>query len=618
MTAIEPTLQMWLVFGIVGIAIIIYATERVSIELTSLATVAALLAVFHFLPLPVENGYPVTDARTLLAGLADPALITVLSLMVIGQGMVRTGVLDQPARLLAIFRRRHPVVTLTIALVAVMVISGFLNNTPVVVIFIPIMIALADRMRRSPSSLMIPLSFAAILGGMTTLIGSSTNLLISSAAVQADQSPLSFFEFSHIGILLAGIGIVYVVVVAPRLLPDRASMAAELVGEGEGKQFIAQIDVREGSALVGETARMGMFASLPEITVRLIQRGEIPFLPPFDEVVLQPGDELIVATTRKALTDVIARNPDLLMALHAAHDLPEDEVTSGPNRDFVLTEAVVAPASRIIGRNLSQIVFHHRTRCTVLGIQRRSRMIRQTMNDIRLEAGDVLLVLGHRKDVRRLRLNPDVIVQEWSARDLPAIQLAGRAGAIFLGVIICASTGLLPTVLAAVLGAAAMIGTGCLNIHQATRAMDRRVAFLVWAALAMGAGLHGTGGAVFIADQLMGALTGSPPWAILSIFFLLVAVMTNVLSNNATAVLFTPIGIGLASQMGIGAEVFIYATLFAANCSFATPMGYQTNLLVMGPGHYRFGDYMRSGVPLIIIIWLSFSIIAPFFYPELQ
>ena len=225
MAAIEPTLQMWLVFGIIAVAVVAYATERFSIEMVSLCVVAFLSALFFHMPQAAQPGLPEITTTTLLAGLADPALISVLALMVVGQGIVRTGALDGSARRMVSLRRKHPFLAVAAALSAVMALSGFLNNTPVVVIFIPIMVVIADRMRRSASGLMIPLSYAAILGGMTTVIGSSTNLLVSAAAVRAGQPKIEFFDITAIGIVLAGVGMIYVIFVAPRLLPDRATLA---------------------------------------------------------------------------------------------------------------------------------------------------------------------------------------------------------------------------------------------------------------------------------------------------------------------------------------------------------------------------------------------------------
>jgi di/tricarboxylate transporter len=615
MEVVEPTLHMWLVMGVVLTAVVAYVSEKLSIELVSLLVVASLTAIFHIFPYTPVAGLPEITTRSLLAGLADPALITVLSLMVIGQGMIRTGALDAPIRSMAKLRRYHPFLAVFSGLVVVCVTSGILNNTPVVVIFIPIMVALASRLRRSPSGLMIPLSFAAILGGMTTLIGSSTNLLVSASAANSGLDPIGFFDFTITGSILAGVGLIYVIFVAPRLLPDRASYAQGLTEGAAGKQFIAQIDVRAGSPLIGETAKLGLFPSLPGITVRLIQRGEHSILPPFDDEALRDGDELVVAATRNSITEAISRMPALLQALHTSDDLPEpSETEHAMDRDFILAEVVIAPASRMIGRNLAQIVFHSRTRCTVIGIQRRSRMIRQGVQDIRLESGDVLLLLGHRRDVRRLRGQRDIILLEWSAHDLPAVELAWRSMLIFAATVTISATGLMPIVVSSLLGAGAMLIAGCLNVHQAVRSLDRRVAMLIWSALAMGTALHGTGGASFIAQQLLTLLDGAPTIAILSVFFLMVATFTNVLSNNATAVLFTPIGIGLAQSLNIPVEVFVLATLFAANCSFATPMGYQTNLLVMGPGHYRFSDFFKAGVPLILIIWITYTIVAAIRY----
>jgi len=500
MIAIEPTLQMWLTLAVIGLAVVAYVSEKLTIELISLLVVVSLATLFHFLPLARIEGLPDITTRNLIAGLADPALLTVLCLMVIGQGMIRTGALDGTIRQMAKLRRYHPFLAVFAGLVVVTVTSGILNNTPVVVIFIPIMLALANRLRRSASSLMIPLSYAAILGGMTTLFGSSTNLLVSSAAVNAGAAPIGFFDFTLFGVVLAAVGLVYVIFVAPRLLPDRSSLTQSLTDTPTGKQFIAQVDVRPDSSLIGERAKLGLFPSLPGITVRLIQRGEKAFLPPFEDVELRAGDELIVAATRTAITDAISQTPELLQALHTSDTgESESEAEEGLDRDFVIAEVMVAPASRAIGRSITQVAFRTRTKCTVVGIQRRSRMIRQTMQDIRLEAGDVLLLLGHRRHVRQLRGERDFVLMEWSAHDLPAHELAWRSISIFAGTVALSATGVMPIVVAALLGAAFMLIAGCLNVNQAMRALDRRVALLVWSALAMGTALHGTGGAAWVA-----------------------------------------------------------------------------------------------------------------------
>ncbi|MDX1581405.1 MAG: SLC13 family permease, partial [Alphaproteobacteria bacterium] len=479
---------------------------------------------------------------------------------------------------------------------------------------IPIMAALAEKLQRPTGAVMIPLSFVAILGGMTTLIGSSTNLLVSGAAEKAGLAAIGFFDFAVPGVVLASVGMIYSMFILPRIMPDRSDMAESFAGE-DGKQFIAEIDVAPGSILDGEEPVAGMFKSLPEMTVRLIQRGETAILPPFDDLALRAGDVVIVAATRKALADLFSRHPVLIDGrVENAEALLIGEPSKEPTAQRIMAEVVVAPASRLDGRTLALSGFRAQTGCIVLGIQRRSRMIRASMNEIRLEAGDVLLVTGRRNDVNRLRDNKDVLLLEWSTRELPRRAMANRALLIFGAVVGAAATGILPIEIAALSGAGAMIIAGALNVRQASRAVDRRVVLLVAAALAMGTALQATGGAAFVAHGLVAALSDQPAPFILSAFFLLVAALTNILSNNATAVLFTPIAVGIANELGMDPLPFIYAVIFGANCSFATPIAYQTNLLVMGPGHYQFIDFVRAGTPLILLLWLVFSFFMPLYF----
>ena len=561
MAPVEPSLELWVTLGLIAAAVAAYASERLPIELVSATVVAALLLFFHIRPVSAPGDENMLDAGALLAGFANPALIAVLGLLVIGQGMVRTGALDHAIHRLIVLRRHHPATTIGLTLLSVIFLSAVLNNTPVVVIFIPIMTALAERMGRSASGVMIPLSYAAILGGMTTLIGSSTNLLVSSTAVGLGFPAIGFFDFTIPGLVLAAAGFVYVALVAPRILPDRASPVQALV-EGGGKQFLAQIEVRPGGILIGERPVAGMFEALPDVTVRLIQRGEHAFLPPFDGVVLRRGDEIVLAATRKALTEVVEHAPELF---HGDADI---DVAASQ----MIGEVVVAPASRMIGRSLTQLGFHYQTHCIVLGIQRRSRMIRARMDEIRLDAGDVLLVYGRHADIVALRANRDVLLLERSTRELVDRTKVGRAIAIFAAVVALSATGIVPIVICAVAGAAAMVVSGCLNIHQAARAMDRQIIFLVGAALALGAAMSATGGAAYLAHIIVSAFGGGGAAVTLSVLFLLIAVITNVLSNNATAVLFILIALGAASELGVDPRIFLYAVIFAANCSFATPM----------------------------------------------
>ena len=614
--------QMWVIFALILGALGFYLRERASMELTSLGLVCVLLVFFHFFPVIGDAGELVVTPERILKGFANPALITVLALLVIGQGMVRTGVLERGAAiLLGLCGKNAGLVTAMLLLLGVAIVtSAFLNNIPVVVIFIPIMQALAHRYGKSPSKLMMPLSYAAVLGGMTTLIGSSTNLLVNSALIEMSVQPFGFFSFTVPGVIMAGAGLVYVLLVAPRLLPDRTGLVDDY-GDGGGKQFIAQLRVAPDSPLIGMSAPGGHFAALPKKTLRMVYRGDEAILPPFEGFSVRVNDVLVVAATRKVLSKSVSSDPEAFHPELAGEGISESVEAETDEQDGrwrfgeqMLAEVMVAPGSGLIGLTLSQIGFRYKTHCVVLGIQRRSRMYRSRITDVRLEAGDELLVQGQPEDIHHLKQFRDVVLLESSAEELPAIIHAKRATLIFLTVVSLAATGILPIVVSALVGAAAMVMVGVMNVRQAFQAVDPKVVTTIAAALALGVALQATGGAAYLAHHLVAATKGASLAVILSLFFLLVAGLSNIISTKTAAVLFTPIAVDIARQLGVSPEPFAVAVIFAANCSFASPLGYQTNLLVMGPGHYRFGDFARAGIPLIILMWLVFSLFAPSFY----
>lgn len=606
--------HMWAVFIIVLGALALFATEKLPMEVTSIGIVCALLLFFALFPLPDESGGNRLHAARILEGFANPALITVLALLVMGQGMVRTGVLDRAARLILSWGGGRSWLSVGLVLIVALAVSGFLNNIPVVVIFIPVMQALAARFGRSVSKVMIPLSFAAVLGGMTTIVGSSTNLLVNSALIEVGEHPFNFFDFSIPGLVMAAAGFLYVYAIAPGLLPDRASFVHRLLDRG-GKQFIAQLTLTADSRLVGKGAVGGIFADLPDMTVRLVQRGDSAVLPPFEDLVLAPDDVLVVAATRAALTDALASDPGLLYPrFDDGAEPPTGEDAPWRASEKILAEAMVTPASGFIGRTLPQIGFRYQTRCIVIGVQRRSRMIRVPITEFRLQAGDVLLVKGHPDDIDALKSNKDVVLIEWSAEELPVVTHARRALSIFTLSIGLAAAGVLPIVVATLAGAFAMVASGVLNVRQAARALDPKIVATIGAALAMGVCLQETGGAPYIAHGLLGLIGDADPMVVLSVFFLLVAALANVVSTKTCAVLFTPIAVDIAHALGVSPAPFAVAVVFAANCSFASPIGYQTNLLVMGPGHYRFLDFARVGAPLILVLWAAFTGFVPWYY----
>lgn len=615
LAAAPVSLQMILVFALIGVTLILYATEKLPLEVTSLGVVCALMILFQALPVRDAGGANLMTPGALLSGFANPALLTVLALLILGEGLNRTGSLDRVSAAVHRLSRGSPALSALVALLLVAGTSAVLNNIPVVVIFIPIMQALAVRNDLAPSRYMMPLSFAAILGGMTTLIGSSTNLLVSSALIDMGERGFGFFSFTIPGLVVAGAGLVYVIFILPRLLPERHTTGTEL--RAAARQFKAQIEVAADSPFAGMRPVSGFFPKLPGITVLSVQRGAETHFPPYDEdLSLADGDVMVIAATRDKLTELFKSAPDTLRPTHAADGPVPDGEQDGPMMQDMqaLAEVMVPPNSRLVGLTLARAGFRYRHACAVLGVERRSRMLRRRPTEVPLEAGDILLIQGRRPDIEALRGSQEVVLLEWSAEDLPQTHHATRAVLIFLGVVGAAASGLVPTEVAALSGATAMILSGALNLDEAIRAIDRKIILLIAAALALGSAMQATGGADFLALGLLAVLGDASPAIVLSAFFLLVAVLANILSTKATAVLFTPIAAAVAHHIGVGVEAFAVAVVFAANCSFASPMGYQTNLLVMAPGGYRFLDFVKAGAPLMVICWLAFSLFAPLWF----
>jgi di/tricarboxylate transporter len=596
---------MWATFAVIAVTISVFAVERFAIEAVSLASLGALLVLFA-----VDGQGSGVTPEMLVMGFANPALITVLALLVVGQGLFNTDALERPSRWLGRLGGQGPTRALTAILVCAAGFSALINNTPVVVMFIPILTTIARQKHFNAAKGLMPLSFAAILGGMTTLIGSSTNLLVAGIAASAGIS-IGFFDFTVPGLFMAAVGSVYVIFILPRFLRQRAGLAEEVSG-GSGRQFITQIDIVPGHSLEGVESRAGMFRELADMTVRVVLRRDVPILPPFENVKLEAGDSVIVAATRQALTRALSTGSATVPKEEESDE--EEEGETRVERNFTLAEAVIPPGSRYVARTIRGSGIRANEGVVVLGVQRKSHMRRTTLAEVRLEPGDTILVGGLPDEIGRLRASRDILLLEWSAATVPLRQLAPRAIAIFAAVVFLAATELLPIMVASLLGAGAMIASGCITVLQARRAFDSRIFMMVGAMLASAVALQNTGGATYLAHTVVQVMAGQSPAMVLSAFFLVMALVTNVMSNNATAVLFTPVAVQIASEIGVDPMAFIVGVIFASNCSFATPVGYQTNLLVMAPGHYRFVDFLLAGTPLVILMWLTYSVVGPWFY----
>ena len=449
---------------------------------------------------------------------------------------------------------------------------------------------------------------------MTTLIGSSTNLLVAGVAAESGLH-IGFFDITGPGLILAATGAIYVLFVMPALFRDRRP-ATKLAERRDGSQYIGDIEITAGHPFEGLESRAGLFLGLEDLMPRLVQRRGLVFRPPFEDVILSEGDVLVVTATRRSFMRALARGSANLAPMDDETEAsnPEVDTQPAPGPDYQVAEAVIAPASRHAGRTIRNAGIETQNGVHVIGVRRKNRMGRLAMLDVRLEPGDTILVGGTEEALRNLRQSHDLLLLEWSAEPVPQTRKAWVAFLIFAWIVATAATGLIPIAAASIVGAFGMVAAGCLTLPQAARAFDRQVFILVGASIAAAVALERTGGAKLIADTAVAVMDGQSPTVLLSGLFAVIAIMTNLISNNATAVLFTPIAIGIADATGVSPEAFVAVVIFAANASFATPVGYQTNLLVMGPGRYTFSDFVKAGMPLVIIMWLTFTIMAPWYY----
>jgi di/tricarboxylate transporter len=463
--ALGGSFHIWATYALVVAAIVGFASERIRVEVTSLLLLVALLLLFEFFPIIDPDGENLLDTGRLLVGFANPALIAVLALLVLGNGLWRSGALDWALRLFLdrVGNRRR--LAIGACFTTVFAASPFVNNTPVVVIFIPILETIVRRFSMTPSTVMMPLSFTAILAGMTTLIGSSTNLLVSGTLSQLGEGPLGFFDFTIPGLVLASVGLIYIVLVMPRLLRRRHSPVQRFM-TGRHRRFIAQFTVGNASKLIGAVARFNLLG-VRGSRLLLVQRGEHPYVPPFDDLKIREGDILVVMATHDALAETQTKFPRLMFSVSGKQDLPanEREREDWLSSRQMVAEVMIAPGSRLAGYSLDEVEFRARYGCLVLGVQRHSRVTRRHLTDTLLREGDVLVVQGDHEALERMREHRGVVVLDGTAQPLPAAKDARMAGAIFAGTVFIASTGILPIAAAAVLGVALMLTTGVLTLN---------------------------------------------------------------------------------------------------------------------------------------------------------
>lgn len=585
---------MWVVIGVVVTTFVVILTEKMRAELAALAACCVLLA------------FRVLSAHDLFPVFGNEAIITVGAMFVLSAALERTGVIASASRLLQTLPVRSERFVLMLVLPPVVAVSAFVNNTPVVVVFLPILITLARRHRLAASTLLMPLSFASILGGSATLIGTSTNLVASSAGQRLGLAPIGMFEMTPIGLLLAAVGLAILFLFAPRMLPRRQTATSHLDPMSE-REFLTETFVPAGSSLIGRTAHDALSRVLGKGRVlELVRHGDV-FEGDPGATPLEAGDRLRVSVDADSVSALKERR-GLAMATSAS-DLAVGETES--NRRL---ECIVAPVSELIGRTLADANLRERLGVIVLALHRRGQNLRDNLGSIPLKAGDVLLLEASDVALAKLRESADLLMLA-GGQQMPRRRKRWIATAAIAAVVVVAALGILPVAVASLIAVVVVITAGCIDAEEAYHAIDWPCLFLIAGMLALGVALEKTQAATVIARAFVVHVAPFGPWITLSLFILAASVLTNFLSNNAVAALLVPLAIETATLLHANPRAFLIGVAFGAAACFATPIGYQTNTLVYGAGGYRFGDFVRLGLPLNFIHWVLASVLVPIYWP---
>ncbi len=594
------------VLCLTAIALVLFTRDNIPLESSSLAILILLIALFQLFPYEGVDG--TVKAQRFFVHFGNEALIAVCALMIVGRALETTGALQPLATFVAAAWQVQPMLALLGTLIAGAILSAFMNNTPIVVLLLPILVAVSLRTKTPVSGVLMPMGLATIIGGMSTTIGTSTNLLVVSLAEDQGLADFGMFDFMLPVAMVGGIGILFLWLVAPKLVPLREPPLADT----SPRVFAAQLSIKVEGFADGKKLTEVLAKTQGHMRVDRIQRTESLFLAKLPSVRLQAGDRLYVKDTPDNLKQF---EREIGAELYTGGE-DEDATTTLSAVGQQLAEVVVTRGSPLHRRTLADTNFAANNQLLPLAVHRArtpASRITSDMNSVRLRAGDVLLVQGDRKAIDTLKVSGSMLVLDGTT-DLPHTHRARRALFIMAAVVLTAALGILPIAVSAVIGVGLMLVTGCLRWTDITEALSVPIVMIVVTSLALGDALWQTGTVHYIAESFVYLTEGLPIPVILSSFMLIMTLLTNIVSNNAAAVIGTPIAISIATQLNADPEPFVLAVLFGANMSYATPIGYQTNLLILSAGGYKFSDFLRVGIPLTIIMWLGFSFVLPWLY----
>ncbi|MFK7870705.1 MAG: SLC13 family permease [Roseobacter sp.] len=567
----------------------LFVRETFPTEVTALVGASVLLALGL---LPYDSA---------VAVLSNTAPWTIAAMFIVMGALVRTGALDRLTQMAERQAQRNPKRALAGVILSVMGASAVMNNTPVVVVMIPVMVQLSKTLGTKASKLLIPLSYAAIMGGSLTLIGTSTNLLVDGVARTEGLEPFSIFEILPVGMVVCAWGLIYLGFIAPRLLPDRDSMAAMLSDRSKMK-FFTEVVIPPESNLIGREVLGVQLFKRPGVRLIDVVRGDTSLRRALTGVALEVGDRIVLRTQ---MTEILSlqRNKSLKRV---------DQVSSV---ETTTVEVLITPGCRMVGRSLGVLRLRRRYGVYPLAVHRRNQNIGRQLDDLVVRVGDTLLLEGAPEDIQRLALDMELVDVSHPSDRAYRRRHAPIAIAALVGIVGLAALNVAPILLLAVLAVAVVLATGCIDADEAFSFVDGRLLALIFSMLAVGASLQHTGAIALIVDALTPFVTQLPPGVVILAVFLMTSTLTELVSNNAVAVIMTPLAIGLAAALGLDPRPFAVAVMIAASCAFATPIGYQTNTLVYGPGGYRFTDFIRVGLPLNLSVALVASLIIPLVWP---